>query len=115
MNIPKYEELLDLAKQGLTLQAREKLVELREAALKLQEENLALRQQVIRLEAEANLSATVLFERGFYWVRANGDHDGSREGPFCQVCYDRDRKRVRLQHRSGPEGGWFCGACRNHF
>jgi hypothetical protein len=46
MVIPNYQDIIDLLKNGLTLEAREKILELREAALRLQEENLLLKERL---------------------------------------------------------------------
>ncbi len=38
MALPRYKEIVELVKKGATLEAQEKIIELREAALELQEE-----------------------------------------------------------------------------
>ena len=40
MGIPNYQDILDLLKAGLTVEAREKILELREAALRLQDDGI---------------------------------------------------------------------------
>jgi hypothetical protein len=115
MAVPNFEDLLELVKQGPTLATRERVLAWRESALKLQEENLLLKQQLKRLESASEVSGKMFYERGLYWLRLSNEDDAEREGPFCQTCYDRERKPVRLQPNPGPEGGWFCTVCRNHF
>jgi transposase-like protein len=51
MALPNYKDILDLVKAGLTLEAQEKIMELRQAALDYQEENLKLRSRILELEA----------------------------------------------------------------
>ena len=41
--IPSYKEIADLFKKGATLEAQEKIMELREAALACREENISLK------------------------------------------------------------------------
>ena len=102
-------------KNGLTLEAKEKIMELREAVMTLQEENLWLKQKLKELEYETDVSRNMYFDKGIYWLRKPTDDGTNREGPFCQVCYDRDRKLVRLHRNSTPQGGWYCAACRNQY
>ena len=40
--IPKYKDIIDLVKKGSTIEAQEKIMQLREAAMELKEENLTL-------------------------------------------------------------------------
>ena len=55
MGIPNYQDIIASLRNGLTVEAREKIMELREAALSLQEENLALNQKLKQLEAHSDL------------------------------------------------------------
>jgi DNA-binding transcriptional MerR regulator len=49
--LPKYKEIIDLIKTGATIEAQEKIMELRQSALELQEANVELRERIIELEA----------------------------------------------------------------
>jgi hypothetical protein len=115
MGIPNYQDILDSLKNGLTVEAREKILELREAALSLQEENLALKEKLKRSEGGSSSFQDMYFDRGLYWLRTPTDDGTNLVGPFCQVCHDRDKKPVRLQRKNTPGGGWFCAACGNHY
>jgi len=50
MALPSYKDILDLLKKGATIEAQEKIMELREAAIELQEENVNLKNQVLELQ-----------------------------------------------------------------
>jgi hypothetical protein len=117
--IPSYGEIVGLVESGLTLEAKEKIMALREAVMALQEENLWLKEKLKEFEVAHDVAESIYFDRGLYWLKKTPGHgtegSGPREGPYCQVCYDRDRKLVRLQHPNSPQPGWYCGACRNHF
>jgi hypothetical protein len=115
MDIPRYQEIIGLLKNGLTLEAREKILELREAALKLQEENLSLQQKLRQFETDADPGRNMYFQKGVYWLRAPTEDGTNLVGPFCQVCLDKDRRPVRLHRNTTPEGRWFCAVCRNQF
>jgi len=47
MALPSYGEIMDLVKKGLTLEAQEKVIQLRESALELQAENLTLKARML--------------------------------------------------------------------
>lgn len=55
MPLPNYKEIVDLLKKGATIEAQERIMELREAALALQEENIQLRNSVIELEEKVRI------------------------------------------------------------
>ena len=119
MAIPNYQDIIELLRNGLTLEAREKILELREAALRLQEENLALKEKlkekVTLLPTDAQMCSEMYFDKGVYWLRTPTDDGTNLTGPYCQVCHDRDKKPVRLHRTNAPGGGWYCAACRNQF
>jgi len=50
MALPKYKDIIELLKKGATIEAQEKIMELREAALELQEDNINLKNQVLELQ-----------------------------------------------------------------
>jgi len=51
MGIPSYKDIIDLIKAGATIEAQEKIMELRQSALNIQEENIGLRNRILDLEA----------------------------------------------------------------
>lgn len=87
--IPKYKEIVDLIKKGSTLEAQEKIMELREAVVELQDENSELKQQIKVLEDKNTFSDSLRFESPFYF--AEGD-----EVPFCPKCWEADKKALHL-------------------
>ena len=109
MVLPRYKEITDLIKKGATIEAQEKIMELREAALALEEENIELKNKVKELEDKLNTKANVVWESPYYWS-VNGDE---KDGPYCQNCYDGDGKLIRLQ-QPGREGYWECHTCGKH-
>lgn len=66
------------------------------------------------LDAADNREFLVL-EHGVYWEYRNGQK--TSDGPFCQVCFDRDSKPIHLQNGDNYGGGfrWFCLGCHNGF
>ena len=51
MALPSYKDIVELLKAGATIEAQEKIMELRQAALTIQEDNIQLRNRVLELEA----------------------------------------------------------------
>jgi hypothetical protein len=115
--IPSYSQITDLLKKGLTLEAQEEIMKLREAALGLQEENIGLKQdlqtaskKVTDLEERLSVKTQLRHEPPVYY----------REGdavPFCQVCWERDHKLSHLVVTASDSGGLYgeCKICEKHF
>uniref|UniRef100_A6VSU9 Uncharacterized protein n=1 Tax=Marinomonas sp. (strain MWYL1) TaxID=400668 RepID=A6VSU9_MARMS len=107
--IPKYKDISDLLDKGATVEALERIMELREATLELQEENLDLKVKVKKLEEELEEKAKLNYEAPFYWM-IEGDN---KDGPFCQKCFDSDTKKIRLQTNGNDY--WICNACKSQY
>jgi hypothetical protein len=112
--VPSYKELAELLKDGLTLEAQEKIMELRQTVLAIQEENLHLKERLRQLEAGATApTREVVYDKGVYWTLERG----ARQGPFCPACQDRAGKLVRLHysHTGTPGVYWMCKACQQNW
>lgn len=107
--IPRYKDIMELIKKGSTMEAQEQIMELREAALELQEENESLRKQIKELEKELHLQKNLVWEKPYYWL----EDEESKDGPFCQLCYDKEHQLIRLQ--GGKAGRWYCHSCTSTF
>ncbi len=113
MAIPKYNEIIDLIKKGATIEAQEKIMELREAALGLQEENIVLKEKVKDLEGQIELKEKLIFEPPYYFLI----DDDQKDGPYCQRCYDKNKELIRLYggEATGEKGWWECKACDKQY
>jgi hypothetical protein len=115
--LPSYNQIAELIKKGATIEAQERIMELRGAAIDLQGENLRLTEEL----RDANATIAKLEEK--LDERANLRHEPPvyyREGdniPFCQVCLERDDKLSHLIVSQGDRGGVFgeCKICGKHF
>ena len=58
--LPNYKDIIELLKKGSTLEAQEKIMELREGALALQEENLELKEKVKELEESLHQKKNII-------------------------------------------------------
>ena len=48
----------------------------------------------------------LVYEKPYYWKKIN---EQDREGPFCQLCQDKDNKLIRLQELENNT--WKCESC----
>jgi hypothetical protein len=108
--LPSYKELAELLKDGLTPEAREKIMELRQTVLEIQEENFRLRERIRELEASGAPAREMIYDKGVYWALESG----VRQGPFCPACHDRSGKIVRLHYFNTGTPGiyWVCKSCQ---
>ena len=66
---------------------------------------------------DIELEEEIVFENGLCW-KGRGEN---REGPFCQVCKDKDGKLIHLLSdevdvgESTPIKTWHCRVCENHY
>ncbi len=107
-----------VVKASTNLDAQEALVELRGALLSVKEENLAMREENLRLRMElesirraAITKSQIVFEYPNYYINLG---DGTKDGPFCKSCKDKDEKLIRLTVRK-PDAAWHCDVCKNNF
>ena len=112
--LPRYKDIVELLKKGATVEAQEKIMELREAALELQEETTELRTRVSELEEELKIKGNLEYSKNTYWLWKEDDAGDNtiKDGPFCQRCYDADQKLIRLQDWGVD---WLCMNCEKTY
>lgn len=79
--------------------------EVAELQLVLQEKD----KEIAALTAHLEVRESVTWEAPYYFIQ-KGE---TREGPFCQQCYDSDSKLIRLQGSITSRGEWRCRTCRS--
>jgi len=57
-----------------------------------------------------NQKAKVIYKKPSYF-KINDDN--SKDGPYCQNCYDANEKLIRLQ--GGNNDFWTCNQCKNKY
>lgn len=62
------------------------------------------------LEEELKLKANREYEPPYYWLNKE---DGTKDGPYCQPCFDTGGRYIRLQAEGN--GSWRCLACKTYF
>ena len=64
---------------------------------------------ITKLTNQLSTQQSVVWSKPYYFVEKSDE----RDGPFCQQCYDTDRKLIRLQ--GGGIKYWECFACKGFF
>ncbi|PYF82391.1 hypothetical protein DFP75_103219 [Marinomonas alcarazii] len=105
----EFNDITDLIKKGMKVEAIEKLLDLREMMADIRDDNLALKERLQALEKSLEDKSQLTYEAPFYWM-IDGE---SKDGPFCQQCRDSEKKNIRLQNYR--EGWWNCATCKNNF
>ena len=61
--------------------------------------------EITQLKNELKMQDELVYEQPYYWQV----QDDVKDGPFCQKCFDADKKLIRLQGDSNDI--WRCLAC----
>ena len=111
MSIITCKEIIDLVKKGATSEAQEKIMELRAELLLYREENQKLKKEIERLSNELDIKQKLVFRNGVYWLKKD---DGSKDGPFCIICYDDKNRLIRLTSKKAAymNPWWECQKCK---
>lgn len=64
-----------------------------------------------QLKSQLEVEKDVAWEDPYYYRILD---DKKKDGPFCQKCYDTDKKLIRLQSPD-KNGFWKCEACQSSF
>ncbi len=87
--IPSYKDIVDLIKKGATLEAQEKIIQLREACIELEDETHAQKKKIRELEDALRFKDSLNFKAPFYF----SDKDAE---PYCPRCWEKDRAGIHL-------------------
>lgn len=65
--------------------------------------------KIRELEETLLTKQKLTWEKPYYWLA-----DGiSKDGPYCQHCYDKNKELIRLQGHG--DGYWECKSCKNNY
>ena len=101
----------DMYKKGANQEAEAKLLEIREEFLRLREENLELKTMLLEAKEAMSVKASMQFEEPFYYL-VEGD---TKDGPFCQRCFDADGTQMRLIKIDAYHGSHNCPECKTSY
>jgi hypothetical protein len=108
-------EVVELVKKGATIEAQERIMELREEAVRLKEENIKLKKRIADLNFQLEIKKNLEYEHQVYWIKKG---NGTRDGPYCPLCYDKDRMLIRLiliTHVAYEDPHYSCGYCNSYY
>jgi|SRR6267154_711510 len=110
--IDNFKDVFKVADTLNNLELYKKLTELQTRTMEVEEENRALKDQIAQLTAELATKASLKHDGEQYWT----EKDGRRDGPFCAVCWDVDKKLVRMRHYRSHSGAldYVCDYCGRH-
>ncbi len=92
--LDQFKTVVEVVQKADNIDLYRKVLDLQKEALDLVAENQALRQKVRELETAQKTAEGLIFDDNelAYFQKLP---EGQREGPFCALCRDRDRKLVR--------------------
>ena len=114
INIAKYiknsQDIMDKSEQKLKLaELIEALADIKMETAEIKSTLLEKDEKILELEKKLNLKESLIYDKPYYWIEKKDINDG----PFCQKCYDGNKKLIRLQ--GGKNGEWNCLSCDNNF
>lgn len=65
--------------------------------------------RIKQLKTALETKENIKYEKPYYWLGSGAE----RDGPYCQHCFDKDGKLIRLQ--SNGNGYWDCKVCKNGY
>ncbi|MCS6237124.1 hypothetical protein G3495_18720 [Shewanella baltica] len=68
-------------------------------------------EEIRTLKDKITLKGMLIWEPPLYYLT---NEKGTREGPYCQTCYDDRHKLIRLLS-PGSDGIWSCNVCKSHY
>lgn len=105
-----YESIKDVAnivQKADNIDLYQKILDLQQEALDMIEENRDLKEKIRQLEDNTNIEEKLVFKENKYYLKKE---NGIEVGPFCTVCWDINKKLVRLHFESGTK--YNCNACK---
>lgn len=123
--LPNYKEIIELIKKGSTIEAQEKIMELREGAIELQEQNIQLRERIRELEGQVKAVSDWEEQKNRYalvspwngpaqaYALKESHSQGERPHLLCTNCF-HNSKRVLLNPSKSKDGfiALICPTCK---
>jgi regulator of replication initiation timing len=100
-------DALSLVQKLGNLELYKQLLDLNKELVDVVQENMTLHTRVKELEDSLSIKDALVFRDNHYWLPAP---EGEPDGPFCQVCWDVDRRLVRMFH----DTYYSCTYCAQH-
>jgi hypothetical protein len=99
---------VEVVQKAGNIEVMKKLLDAQKEALELFDENRRLKEENAALKQQRDVSERLTHDGKRYWLKGTK----SEEGPYCQTCWDVDRRLVRLVVTSDRDtDGKFYGFC----
>ena len=106
------EAIDEIEQKAKNLELMENILAAKSNILELKSTLIEKDELIKKLEDKLRIEQEMEFEEPVYWHII----DGEKNGPFCQKCYDDNKKLARLQSKSSKyEGTWECTICNTHY
>lgn len=105
-------DALSIAQKADNIDLYQKILEIQALALDLQYDNSKLIEEIKKLKRDEEIDSKLIFKNNSYYMKDNEKEDG----PFCSMCWDKDRKLVRMhKDDSYPYYRWICPVDNSSF
>ena len=101
-------DIAELIKKYNDQELYQRIIDLRDEIFDLKNENLQLKEDLLSAQKQQSDGDSMVWDAPYYWKIVGEEKDG----PFCQHCWDKDKKPIRLQESN--KGYWRCDVCSNH-
>lgn len=105
---------LTIEKAEIKLQLADLISSLADAKLQTADvQNLLIEkdQQIKSLNKQLKTKGSIKYDAPYYWM-IDGE---SKDGPFCQRCYEHKNENILVRLQERDQGYWECKVCENHY
>lgn len=90
-------DVVSVVQKADNIDLYKKLLDLQKDAMDLEQENYKLKQKIKELEETKHIGESLQYKGHNYYIEKNGTLDG----PYCSVCWDKDKKLIRMHISNG--------------
>jgi regulator of replication initiation timing len=106
--IENAKSVVKLVQQIDNIELYKQILDLKDQIFDLVEENRNMRDEVRSLQEKLRTKESLKFHFNAYWKE---NQDGTRDGPFCSKCWDKEEKLVRMVSCPNPQYH-ECSSCK---
>lgn len=91
--IDSLKSAIDALKESGKIDVIQDIIEAQSQIIELMDENKGLKNQLEDCKEKLKIKGSINFDRNAYWLTKE---NGEKEGPYCSLCYDSDKKLINL-------------------
>jgi len=84
---------VDALKQSGKVDVIQDIIGAQSQIIELMDENKGLKNQLEDCKEKLKIKGSINFDLNAYWLTKE---DGEKEGPYCSLCYDSNKKLIHL-------------------